>query len=136
MEPVMTAKSARRPRVGLLVAAALALAGAAAAEVWAPPARAQASLAAEKAVVDAAKARGEVGEQPDGFLGLVSGGALQGVTAAVDRINAGRREAYAAAASTTGVSVDVAAAAAGRQLIARTPPGQYYRTADGAWVRK
>jgi uncharacterized protein YdbL (DUF1318 family) len=58
------------------------------------------------------------------------------LAAAVGAINAGRRQAYAEAAARTGVSIDAAAGAAARQLIARTPPGQSYRNADGAWVRK
>jgi uncharacterized protein YdbL (DUF1318 family) len=120
-------------------AAALALLAAAAGAVLppSPPAAAQPSLAADKALVDAAKARGEVGEQADGYLGFVQGSPSDpGLAAAVAAINAGRRQAYADAASKTGVSIEAAAGAAARQLIARTPPGQSYRNAEGQWVRK
>jgi len=121
------------------IALALAAGAAAVAATVLPaaPAAAQASLAAEKALVDAAKARGEVGEQADGYLGFVHGSASDPALAgAVGAINAGRRQAFADAAAKTGVPIDAAAGAAARQLIARTPPGQFYRNADGAWVRK
>jgi uncharacterized protein len=125
-----------RVRTGLgtglaAVMIAVALAGAAAP---AAPAFAQ-SLAADKAVVDAAKAKGEVGEQSDGFLGVVQGGDAS-VAAAVAAINAGRASAYKAAAEKAGTGPEAAGAAAGQQLTARVPPGQYYRTAQGAWVRR
>lgn len=108
----------------------------AAATAFAPlPGRAQASLAADKAVVDAAKARGDVGEQSDGYIGVRSG-ADPAVAAAVEHINAGRRQAYASAASSTGVTIEAASAAAARQLIARVPAGQYFRTPEGVWARK
>jgi uncharacterized protein YdbL (DUF1318 family) len=112
--------------------AAVALAGAAAP---AAPAFAQEATAADKAVVDAAKAKGEVGEQSDGFLGVVHGGDAS-VAAAVAAINAGRASGYKVAAEKAGSSPEAAGVATARQLIARLPPGQYYRTAAGAWVRK
>src|ERR1700731_3470646 len=47
-----------------------------------------ADLAQDKSVVDAAKAKGIVGEQGDGYLGFVKGSADAGTTAAVTEINA------------------------------------------------
>lgn len=111
------------------------LAGAAAAPLTlslAGPAYAQASA---KAVVDAAKARGEVGEKADGYLG-VRGAASAPVRAAVQEINAGRREVYQQAATSTGVTLEAAAAAAAVHLLAQVPAGQFYQNAAGAWVRK
>lgn len=122
--------------VGPAVAACLLVAaGAPIVFAAAGPAYAQASA---KAVVDGAKARGEVGEQADGLLGMVRGSAGPGVAAAVAEINAGRREVYrqAAAASGDGATAEAAGEAAARQLIARTPAGHYYRNSAGAWVRK
>ena len=94
-----------------------------------------ADLAADKAAVDAAKAAGKVGEQADGYLGIVSGadGAL---TAAVNDINAGRREVYTQTATKSGVSPDAAGQATGAQLIAKVPAGQYFKPLGGAWTKR
>ena len=97
---------------------------------------AYAQSAAAKATVDAAKAAGQVGEQADGYLGLVSGDAPAPVRAAVAEINAGRTDAFKDAAAKAGTSVDVAGAAVGKQLFDRLPAGQYYRTAEGRWAKK
>jgi len=94
-----------------------------------------AQTGADKAAVDAAKAHGQVGEQADGYLGVVKG-SDPGVTAAVAAINKGRAQLYASIAAKTGVSVQDAASAAGAQLIAKVPPGQYYKTAAGGWALK
>jgi uncharacterized protein YdbL (DUF1318 family) len=94
-----------------------------------------ADLAADKATVDAAKAAGSVGEQADGYLGIV-GGASAAISAAVNDINAGRREVYTQTASKSGVSPDVAGQATGAQLIAKVPPGQYFKPLGGAWTKR
>ena len=94
-----------------------------------------ADLASDKAAVDAAKAAGTVGEQADGYLGIVSS-ADATVTAAVNEINAGRRSVYTQTASKSGVSPDAAGQATGAQLIAKTPPGQFIKPIGGAWTKK
>lgn len=96
---------------------------------------AMAQSPADKAAVDAAKARGVVGEQADGFLGIV-GGADAATSAAVTHINEGRAKAYAGIAAKSGVSVQQAGEATAQQLIAKLPAGAYYRSAGGGWVRK
>jgi hypothetical protein len=111
----------------------IALGVAAVAAVSAPAAYAQS--AAAKAQVDAAKARGAVGEQADGYLGLVAGGdpALQ---AAVREINAGRAQAYREIAARTGVTPEAAGQATAQQLRDRLPAGQYFKPLNGGWTRK
>ena len=94
-----------------------------------------ADLARDKAAVDAAKAAGTVGEQADGYLGIVSS-ADATVTAAVNEINAGRRSVYTQTATKSGVSPDAAGQATGAQLIAKTPPGQFIKPIGGAWTKK
>ncbi len=123
----MTFRTAPLRTAATLLSALAALSGAAA------PAHAQ--TAAAKAAVDAGKGQGEVGEQADGYLGLVSGegGALR---AAVAEINAGRAAAYRDAAAKTGVTPAAAGEATARQLQARTPAGQYVRSTAGTWTRK
>jgi hypothetical protein len=94
-----------------------------------------ADLPADKATVDAAKAAGTVGEQADGYLGIVAG-ADGTVTAAVNSINAGRREVYTQTATKSGVSPDAAGQATGAQLIAKTPAGEFIKPLGGAWTKK
>ena len=93
-----------------------------------------ADLASDKAAVDAAKAAGTVGEQADGYLGIVSS-ADGAVTAAVNEINAGRRQVYTQTATKSGVSPDAAGQATGAQLIAKTPAGQFIKPIGGAWTK-
>ena len=94
-----------------------------------------ADLAADKATVDAAKSAGKVGEQADGYLGIVAG-ADGTITAAVNSINAGRREVYSQTASKSGVTPDAAGQATGAQLIAKTPAGEFIKPIGGAWTKK
>jgi len=94
------------------------------------------AVAAAKSVVDAAKAKGIVGEQGDGLLGFVSASSDTQLNAAVATINAGRTEAYQSVAAKTGVSELNAAQAAAQQVISRLPSGYYYRPLDGGWTRK
>ncbi len=94
-----------------------------------------ADAASDKAAVDAAKVAGTVGEQADGYLGIV-GTADAAVTAAVSNINNGRANVYADTAAKTGVTRDAAGQATGATLIARVPPGQYYKPLGGNWTRK
>jgi len=112
--------------VGAAVMAALAL-----------PVAASAQSASAKAAVDAAKAAGVVGEQADGFLGFVTGAADPALKAAVAEINAGRAQLYQQVAAKNGVTPVAAGAAAFKQVAeSRLKPGEYYRPAGGAWVRK
>ena len=94
-----------------------------------------ADLASDKAAVDAAKAAGTVGEQADGYLGIVSS-ADGAVTAAVNEINAGRANVYSETAAKSGVTRDAAGQATGAQLIAKMPPGQFIKPLGGAWTKK
>ncbi len=95
-----------------------------------------ADLAHDKAIIDAAKAKGIVGELGDGFLGYVTGSADAATTAAVTEINAARAETYRQTAAKTGVTAEVAGQAVAVQLQARMPAGQYFRPLGGSWVQK
>ena len=83
----------------------------------------------------AAKAQGTVGEQADGYLGLVSGGSAE-LQSAVREINTGRAAAYRDIAAKTGVSPEAAGQATAEQLRAKLPSGQYYKPLNGGWTRK
>ena len=99
------------------------------------PALAQSS--SSKALVDAAKAAGKVGEQADGYLGFVAPQDDPGLTAAVAEINTARARLYAETARRHGVSPEVAGVAAAKALFeTKLRPGDYYRDATGVWRRK
>lgn len=93
--------------------------------------------AQSKALVDAAKSQGAVGEQSDGYLGFVRPASDAGLKEAVAEINAGRAQLYRQAAARNGVTPEAAGAAAFKTIVeAKLQAGEYYRSADGAWVKK
>ncbi|MDC7684754.1 YdbL family protein [Asticcacaulis sp. BYS171W] len=92
---------------------------------------------AAKATVDAAKAAGTVGEQSDGYLGLVKGSADGATKDAVDEINAGRAKVYAEAAAKNGVSPAAAGASAFTNIILpKVKAGEFYKDDSGSWKQK
>lgn len=93
------------------------------------------ALAAD-AVIDAAKVSGEVGERPDGYLGLVESSVTPAVRRRVDEINARRRALYERLARERGATVEQVGFLTGEKQIASTPSGQFYMTTSGQWVRK
>ena len=107
-----------------------------AAVLTAAPWPASAQTASEKASVDAAKARGLIGEQGDGYLGFVTPSSDPGLAAAVAAINAGRMQVYRETAMRTGVTVEAAGQATAQQLFARLPAGQFFKPLNSNWTRK
>ncbi|MDR6789805.1 uncharacterized protein YdbL (DUF1318 family) [Sphingomonas sp. BE138] len=80
----------------------------------------------------AARAAGEVGEQPDGYLGVVGSGSAS-LRALVSNINIQRKAAYTQKAQASGATVEQLAFTSGCNLIAQTKPGEKYRAPDGSW---
>ena len=80
----------------------------------------------------AARASGEIGEQPDGYLGLV-GAASGDLRALVNNINIQRKSAYTQKAQASGATVEQLAFTSGCNLIAATKSGEKYKTPDGVW---
>ena len=89
------------------------------------------ALAQRDPAYAAARAAGQVGEQPDGYLGVVSGGA--DVRALVNAINIQRKAAYTRSAQAQGVAIDQFAFTTGCNLVARVPVGEMYKTPSGQW---
>ncbi len=82
------------------------------------------------------RATGQVGEQADGYLGLV-GSAPANLRAQVDAVNIKRRAYYTEIAGRRGAKIEeVAATTACEILASRVEPGQYYRLADGVWRKR
>jgi uncharacterized protein len=82
------------------------------------------------------RASGLVGEQADGYLGLV-GAAPADLRAQMEQVNIQRRAAYTQLAAQRGATIEEVAAATACQIFAsRVGPGQYYRLPDGVWRRR
>ena len=83
-----------------------------------------------------AKAQGLVGEQANGYLGLVKSGASAEVKTLMNEINAKRKQEYQGIARRNNTELNVVEALAGKKAIERTPPGQYVKLPSGQWVKK
>ncbi len=80
----------------------------------------------------AARANGSVGEQTDGYLGIV-GNATPELQRLVNDINIRRRAVYAEQAQENNATLEQYATTAGCAAIARTVPGEKYQGPDGSW---
>lgn len=78
-----------------------------------------------------ARAKGLVGEQPDGYLGIV-GAPSEDLRRLVSNINIQRKAAYTRGAA-DGATIEQFAFTSGCNLIARTVPGEKYQAPDGSW---
>ena len=83
-----------------------------------------------------AKAQGLVGEQANGYLGLVKSGAPADVKALMNDINAKRKKEYEDIARRNKTDLNVVETLAGKKAIDMTPPGQYVKLPSGQWVKK
>ena len=99
----------------------------------ATPAAAQSQSA--KAVVDAAKNRGTIGETPAGYLAIV-GGETAAERNAMNEINIGRKAIYTRKARAENLQVEVVAAVFGEKQILKAAPGQKVMSANGTWRSK
>lgn len=104
---------------GLLMALAM---------VFAAPAMADA--------LDDARAAGQIGERPDGFVAPVNPGAPANIQSLVQSVNAQRLEKYQQISNEKGVPVEQVGAITGEKIIGRLKPGWYYMDASGNWVQK
>jgi uncharacterized protein len=108
----------------------LALLGLGAALLGTAPAQAQRDPAYQ-----AARQAGQVGEQPDGYLGHVTPPTPE-VRALVLDINIKRKDAYTKSAAANGSTVEQFAFTTGCNLIARTLPGEKYKSPGGQWLTR
>lgn len=90
------------------------------------------ALAQRDPAYAAARDAGKVGEQPDGYLGIV-GAADPALQRLVDDINIKRRAVYAEKAKEKNATLEAYALTAGCQAVARTTPGEKYKAPDGSW---
>lgn len=91
--------------------------------------------AAELSLGDA-KQQGLVGEQYDGYLGVVVSSPSPSVRALVNDINGKRRAEYNRIAKANGISVSDVEALAGRKSLEKTYSGGYIKLEGQDWRRK
>jgi len=106
-----------------MIAAGLALAG-----------LATAAYAQRDPAYQAARSAGQVGEQPDGYLGIVGAGSAE-LRALVNNINIQRKAKYTQSAA-AGATVEQMAFVSGCNLILQTSAGEKYKTPGGTWATR
>lgn len=80
----------------------------------------------------AARAAGQVGEQQDGYLGVI-GSQSAAIVAMVRDLNNKRRAVYTDGAAASKSTVQEYATATACRLLAETKPGEKYQAPDGSW---
>lgn len=90
-----------------------------------------AAMAQRDPAYQAARSSGQVGEQVDGYIGIV-GTPTPELRALVNNINIQRKAAYTKSAA-AGATVEQFAFTSGCNLIAKTVPGEKYQAPDGKW---
>lgn len=83
-----------------------------------------------------AKQHGLVGETPEGLIGVVDPPGDQDIQTLIQSVNKGRLESYREIAESRGLSLAEVQKLAGKNLIERTPSGQYVMTREGQWMKK
>ena len=84
--------------------------------------------------LDQAKTQGLVGEQPNGYLGVVK--ATPEAVQLVSEVNEKRRQAYERIARQNGITLEQVANLAGQKAIEKTAGGEYVKPPDGQWIKK
>lgn len=88
-----------------------------------------------KSIIDAAKARGTIGETPAGYLAIV-GGETAAERNAMNEINIGRKAIYTRKARAENLQVEVVAAIFGEKQIMKARPGAKVMSSNGSWRTK
>jgi hypothetical protein len=92
---------------------------------------------AASAEIEAAKAQCIVGEQADGYLGIIDASkASEDLRRDVRANNQQRKALYADFAERNGVTIETAAALFAEKSVNQAPSGQCIRDADGTWYKK
>jgi len=90
-----------------------------------------AAFAQRDPAYQAARSAGQIGELPDGYLGVVGAGSAE-LRALVNSINIQRKAKYTQSAA-AGATVEQMAFTSGCNLILKTAPGEKYQTPAGEW---
>jgi len=85
--------------------------------------------------LDDAKRQGLVGEQPDGYLGIV-GSSSPDLLGLVTMINRERHTVYQEIAARNKTSLQTVELLAGKTAIEKTEAGRYIKLPSGKWMKK
>jgi uncharacterized protein YdbL (DUF1318 family) len=96
---------------------------------------ATAAYAQREPAYEAARRAGQVGEQQDGYLGIV-GAETAELRRLVADLNIKRRAVYTEKASAANATLEEYAFTAGCLAIERTVAGEMYQARDGSWKRR
>lgn len=92
---------------------------------------------AASAAIEAAKSQCVIGEQTDGYLGVIDNAkADEALKREVRSINQQRKAVYAELAAKNGVTIEQAAQVTAERLLNGAPSGHCIQTPDGGWVKK
>ncbi|MCF6263570.1 MAG: YdbL family protein [Xanthomonadales bacterium] len=92
--------------------------------------------AVQASALSEAKASGLIGEQPNGYLGLVQQNAPGNVKALIADVNAKRKAVYQRIADRQGTSLKGVERVGGQSAIEKTLQGNYIRSPGGSWQKK
>jgi len=82
------------------------------------------------------KADGLIGEQADGYVGLVTNDVPANIRQLVNQVNAKRKAGYEKIAAKQGVPLSEVEKVGGNTAYEKTLKGNYVRDANGRWRRK
>ena len=86
--------------------------------------------------LDQAKTQGLVGEQLNGYIGIVTSSPSASLRNMVNDINQQRRALYQRSAQEASVTLEVFEARAGQRLQERAKPGEFIQDNNGQWRRQ
>lgn len=82
------------------------------------------------------KADGLIGEQANGYIGLVTNDVPADIRQLVDEVNAKRKAGYQRIATQQGVKLEDVELVGGKEAIEKTLDGNYVKDASGVWRKK
>ena len=83
-----------------------------------------------------AKSKGFLGEQQNGYLGLVTQSAPGDAKSLIRQVNDQRRANYQSIARSNGIDLKSVESLAGQKAINKTARGHYVQAPNGQWVKK
>ena len=83
-----------------------------------------------------AKAKGYLGEMPNGYLGIVTASAPATAKSLMNNINQKRKQKYQDIARRNGTRLEAVEALAGKTAIKKTKPGDYIKLPSEQWIQK
>lgn len=94
------------------------------------------ALPAWSMTLEQAKSSGAVGEQLNGYLGIVTSSPSAELRALVNEINTKRKAHYQSSAESASVTLEIFEQRMGQRLHERAAPGEYIQDANGQWRKK